>query len=198
MRGPLSKVRYQTLLAVGLRPKLENLLLPQWFHRQRGGNEIGDFFRQSAFELLRIIVKDQSVAGCEELHELALDARIGGRFPVFQVIDVAFQKRVFREKFHHAEWGAAGIDDVHAAVVVAFYDVENFGGATDSRDAFGQREKHAKLGFFFETVFHHFAVTRLENMQRKIRAGKEDDVERKQRNAVRPHGPKTKWYQRAW
>src|SRR5258708_3170202 len=188
MRGPLSKVRYQTFLAVRLRPKLENLLLPQWFHRQCGGNEIGDFFRQSAFELLRIIVKNQSVAGFEELHEFALDARIGGRFPVFQVIDLAFQKRVFREKFHHAEWGAAGSDDVHAAVVVAFYDVENFGGATDSRDALRKRKEHAELGFFFQTVFHHFTVTRLENMQGKFRAGKEDDIERKQRNAFRPHG----------
>src|SRR5258708_14655705 len=159
-----------------------------FFFKQKTAYEIGDFFRQSAFELLRIIVKDQSVAGFEELHELALDARIGGRFPVFQVIDLAFQKRVFREKFHHAEWDAAGSDDVHAAVVVAFYDVENFGGATDSRDAFGQREKHAKLGFFLETVLHHFAVTRLENMQGKFRAGKEDDIERKQRNAFRPHG----------
>src|SRR5260370_34850999 len=175
MRGPLSKVRYQTLLAVRLRPKLENLLLPQWFHRQRGRNEIRDFFRQSSFELLRIIVKDQSVAGFEELHELALDAGIGGRFPVFQVIDLAFQKRVFREKFHHAEWGAAGSDDVHPAVFVAFYDAENFGGATDSRDAFGQREKHAKLGFFFETVFDHLTVTRLENVPGKFAPGKEDD-----------------------
>src|SRR5260370_3567458 len=188
MRGPLSKVRSQTLLAVRLRPKLENLLLPQRFHRQRGGNEIREFLRKGAFELLRIIVKDQSVAGFEKIHELALDARIGGRFPVFQVIHLAFQKRVFREKFHHAKWGAAGSDDVHPAIFVAFYDVENFGGATHSCDALRKRKKHAKLGFFFQTDFHHFAVTRLENVQGKFRAGKEDDVERKQRNAFRPHG----------
>src|SRR6266481_3258500 len=118
----------------------------------------------------------------------ARDARIGGSFPVLEVIHVAFQKRIFREKFHHTEGGAADRKNVHAAIFVAFYDVEDFGGAADARDSLGKGKKHAELGLFFQTVLYHFAVTRLENMQRQLRAGKEDDVQRKQRNTFRPHG----------
>src|SRR5229473_4445816 len=35
-------------------------------------------------------------------------------------------------------------------------------------------------------------------MQGESRAGKKDDVQRKQRNAFRPHGSQTKSYQSAW
>src|SRR5258708_36306973 len=117
-----------------------------------------------------------------------MDTRTGGSFTVLQVVHVAFQERVLREQFDHAEGGAADCENVHAAVFVAFNDVENFGGAADSRHSLGKGEKHAELGLFFQRVFHHFAVTWLENMQGKLRAGKEDDVQRKQRNAFRPHG----------
>src|SRR5260370_8690943 len=120
MRDQLSKVRYQTLLAVGLRTKLENLLLPHFFYKQKTAYEIGDFFRQSAFELLRIIVKDQSVAGFEELHELALDAGIGGRFPAFPGIHLPLHTRVFREKFHHAEGGPARSEYGPPAALLTF------------------------------------------------------------------------------
>jgi len=97
---------------------------------------------------------------------------------------VAFQKRVFGDDFHHTKGSAADSENVHAAIFVAFYDVDNFGGAADSRDTLRKRKKHAEFRLFFETVFHHFAVTRLENMQGKVCAGKKDDVQRKQRNFV--------------
>src|SRR6267143_214658 len=192
MRRPFTKVRYQALLAVSLRPKFEDLLLPIFFFKQKTAYEIREFLRGGAFEILGIVVEDQGVADFEELHEFAPDTRIGGGFPVIQVIDVAFQKRVFRVKFHDAEGKAAGSEDVHPAVFVVFYDVENLGGAADARDALGKRKKHAEFGLFFQTVFHHFAVTRLENVQRKFRAGKKDDVQRKERNAIRPHGSQVK------
>ena len=131
------------------------------------------------------------MAGFEELHKFPLDARIGGCFPVLQVIHVAFKKRVFREQFDHAEGSAACSGDVHPAVFVAFYDVEDFGSTTDASNAFGKREEHAEFRFFLETVFHHLAVTRFENMQGHFSAGEKDDVQRKQRNAFRPHGSQT-------
>src|SRR5205807_4551328 len=115
----------------------EDLLLPQWVHRQRGGNDIREVLGRGARESFGIVLEDQRVAGFKELHEFALDARIGGGFPVLQVIHVPFKKRVFREKFHHAKRGAAGREDIHTAVFVAFYHVENFGGAAYARDAFG-------------------------------------------------------------
>src|SRR5258706_503046 len=192
MRRPKAKVRCKALLAVRLRPKLEDWLGPHYVYKQRGGYEIREFLRRGAFEIFRIVAEDQGVAGFEELHEFAVDARIGGRFPVLQVIDVAFQKRVFRGKFHDAGGSAAGRGEVHPATLGVFYDVENLGGAADSRDTLVKREKHAEFRLFFQTVFHHFAVTRLENVQRKFRAGKKDDVQRKQRNAIRPHGSQVK------
>src|SRR5258706_15333387 len=121
MRRPKAKVRCKALLAVRLRPKLEDWLGPHYVYKQRGGYEIREFLRRGAFEIFRIVAEDQGVAGFEELHEFAVDARIGGRFPVLQVIDVAFQKRVFRGKVHHAEGGGGGSEDGHPASFGGFY-----------------------------------------------------------------------------
>jgi hypothetical protein len=101
---------------------------------------------------------------------------------------MAFEERVLLEEFDNAEGGAAGREDVHAAVLITFGNVQNFGGAPDPGETFGKRKEHAELGFFFKTVFHHFAVTGLEYVQGKLHARKKDDVQRKQRNAFRPHG----------
>ena len=92
------------------------------------------------------------------------------------------------EKIENAEWGAADGEDVHAAVAVALDDVEDFRGAADARQTFGHGKQHAEFGFLREAIFDHGAVTRLKNVQGKLRAGKKDDVQRKKRNAFWPHG----------
>jgi len=105
---------------------------------------------------------------------------------------VAFQQWVFREKLDNSKRGAPDCENIHAAVTVALCDFQNFGGAADMRDTFGKGEQHAELGLFFQTAFHHSAVTRFEYVQGELRAGKQNDVQRKQRNAFRPHGSQPK------
>ena len=135
------------------------------------------------------------MTGLEEFDEFALDAGIGGLFAILEVIHLAFEERVVLEKIEDAEWGAADGEDVYAAVAVALDDVEDFRGAADARQTFGHGKQHAEFGFLREAIFHHGAVTRLKNVQGKIRPGKEDDVQRKKRNAFWPHGSQTKAYQ---
>src|SRR5713101_1064326 len=196
MRRPLAEIRHQALLAVRLRAKLENLLLPQEFDGERGGNEIGKQFGRRAFEILGIIVVDQRVAGFVQFHEFALNARICGSFAVLKIICLAFEERILCGQLEHAKGSAANGKDIHPAVAVALHHIKYFGSATDARDTVGKREKHAERGFLLETGFYHLAVTRLENVQRQVGAGEKDDVQRKKRNAFRPHGSQNKSYQR--
>lgn len=126
-----------------------------------------------------------------------MDARVGRGFTVFEIIHVAFEDGVFCEQLYGAKGDAAVGEDIHAAVVIALGDIYDFGGAADARDAVGEREKHAKFRVVFEAVFYHLAVTGLENVQGKFSAGEKNDVQRKQRNAIRPHGSQVKSYQSA-
>src|SRR2546427_10014600 len=197
MRRPLAEIPHQALLAVRLRAKLENLLLPQEFEGERGGNEIGKQFGRRAFEILGIIVVDQRVAGFVQLHEFALNARICGSFAVLKVIYLAFEERILRGQFEHAKGSAANGKNIHSAVAVALHHIEYFGSAADARDTVGKREKHAERRLLRETGFCHLAVRRLENVQRKVGAGENDDVQRKTRNAFRPHGSQNESYQTA-
>jgi hypothetical protein len=128
------------------------------------------------------------MAGFKKFHEFALNTRIEGRVAVLEVVDVAFEKGILLKKFDDAKGSAAHGPYVHAAIVVTLHDFKNFGGATHAGDAFGKGQEHAELGFFLEAIFHHLAVPWLENVQRHFRAGEEDDVQGKQRNAFRPHG----------
>jgi hypothetical protein len=64
-------------------------------------------------------------------------------------------------------------------------------------NALRKREQHAKLGLIIEAPPDHLTVAWLENVQREIRSGKEDDVQGKERNPFRPHRSQTKSYQRA-
>jgi len=147
-------------------------------------------------EIFRIVIEDERMTGFEKFDKFALDAGIGGRFAILEVIHLAFEKRVFLEKIENTKWGAADGEDVYAAVVVTLYDGTDFRGAADASQTLGQGEKHAEIRFLREAIFHHGAVTRLKNVQGKLSAGKEDDVQRKKRNAFWPHGSQTKSYQR--
>jgi hypothetical protein len=44
------------------------------------------------------------------------------------------------------------------------------------RDAVRERQKHAELRLVLESGTHHFEITRLEDVQREVRAGKKNDV----------------------
>jgi hypothetical protein len=132
------------------------------------------------------------VAGFIEFDEFPLHARAAGRFTVFQIVDAACEKRLSLKEVQHAERSASDGDDVHATVVVAFYHVKDFRGAAHVSEAIGKRKEQAEFRLFLDTSLHHLPIARLENMQGEFRAGKEDDVQGKKRNAIRPHGSRYK------
>ncbi|GAC1639138.1 MAG: hypothetical protein NVS9B14_20150 [Candidatus Acidiferrum sp.] len=107
---------------------------------------------------------------------------------IVEIVYAAFQKGIVSEKLDDAKRRAADGDDVHAAVVVFLGYFKNFGGAAGSGHAVIESEEHAEFGFVVKTIADHLAITRLENVQRKVGAGEENDVQRKQRNAIGPHG----------
>src|SRR5437773_10975297 len=103
---------------------------------------------------------------------------------------------VLGEYFNDAEWSAANSENIDSAVRVAFCDLHDFSGATHARDSLVQGGDHAEFRVLFQAVFDHLAVTRLESMQGDLRSWNDDDVQRKQRNAFRPHGSQSTSYQR--
>jgi hypothetical protein len=191
MRGPLTKIRYQAFLAVRLGAQLKNMLLPHQVHGQSAGDEIREFVGRGVLEILGIVVEDERVAGFVEFDEFALHGRAAGSFAVFQIIHAACEKRLALKEVQHAEGRAANGEDVHAAVVVTLYDVENFSGAADVSEAIGQRKEHPEFGMILDAGFDHLAVARFENVQGEFRAGEKDDVQGEKRNAIRPHGPRS-------
>lgn len=188
MRRPLAKVGYQALLAVGFRAQLKNLLLPKQIHGERGRNDKGELFVGWTVGVSGIVVKEKCVTDLIELDQFLADAFVRGNLPVVEVVDLPLDQRILGEEFHYAEGSTANDDDVHTAVGMALQDFEDFGGAADASDAFGEGQQHSKFGFVFEATLDHGFVTRLENVQGKFRAGQEDDVEWEKRNSVRPHG----------
>ena len=176
MRGPLAEVRHQAFLPVRFRAKLQNLLLPQQFHRQSAGNEIGKRVQGSAFEIFGIIVEDKRMARFKKFDELALESRVAGELVIFKVVHLTLKKRVSREKFHHTKGGAANGANVHASVGILRHNFGNLRGAADAGYTLGEGKKHSEFRLFLEAVFHHRAVTRLENMQGEQGAGEKNDV----------------------
>src|SRR5262249_36409468 len=197
MRCPLAKVPHQPFLAIGLTAQLKDLLLPEKIHWQSACNEIRKLVRRCAFQILGVVVIDQRMAGFEELHEFALDAWIRRSVAIFEVIHATFEEGVLFEKFEHTKGGTANGENVHASVFVALDDIEDFGGAANTSDAVRKRKQHAEFGFVLQAGSYHLAVAGLENVQGKVRAGEQDDVQRKQRNAFWPHGSQVKSYQTA-
>ena len=78
---------------------------------------------------------------------------------------------------HFETLDAAG-EDIHAAVVIPFRDLEDFGGATDVGDAFFRGADNAKRLLQFQTLGDHFFVSGLEDVQGQGNAGEENEVER--------------------
>src|SRR5579863_4508129 len=171
MRRPLSKVRNQAFLAVGLGAQLQDLLLPEQFERKLSCDHIRKLFGNSTVQISRIVVKDQRVAGFVEADQLALDLGAHRPFAVFEIIDLAFEQGILLKKFDNAKWSSSYGQDVHATVSVAPKEFKDFGGAADMRNSTRSVEHHAEFGFFIQAGFHHFPVTRLEDVQGKVCAG---------------------------
>jgi hypothetical protein len=44
------------------------------------------------------------------------------------------------------------------------------------RNTFGYRQEYAELRFLLQAAAYHFQITRLEDVQGKVRAGEKNDV----------------------
>jgi hypothetical protein len=70
---------------------------------------------------------------------------------------------------------------------VAADEFEDLRGAPHVGNAVRGVKHQAKFGFVVETGLDHGAVAGLKDVQGKVRAGKKNDVEWKERNAIWPH-----------
>jgi hypothetical protein len=59
---------------------------------------------------------------------------------------------------------------------MAVDDFDDLRRATYARDPIRERQENTEPGFFFQTAVDHFDITRLEDVQGKVRAGEKDDV----------------------
>src|SRR5690242_2191707 len=95
MRRPFSKISHQALLPVFFRAQLEDLLLPEQFHRESARYAIGKFLYGRAFEIFRIVLEKQRMTGFVEFDELPLQHRIPASSSVLQIIHLSFEQGIF-------------------------------------------------------------------------------------------------------
>src|SRR5215510_2261301 len=107
MRGPLSKISDQALLPVFFRTQFEDLLFPKEVHRESAGYAIGKILDRGAFEVFRVILEKQRMAGLVEFDKLPLKNRITGSPAVLQVIHLPFKQRILLKKLNDREWSMA-------------------------------------------------------------------------------------------
>src|SRR5215471_12896362 len=98
MRGPLSKISDQALLPVFFRTQFEDLLFPKGVHRERAGYAIRKILDGGAFEVFRVILEKQRMAGLVEFDELPLKNRIRRSHAMLQVIHLSSKQRLLLNK----------------------------------------------------------------------------------------------------
>src|SRR5579883_19787 len=179
MRRPVPEVPEQAFLPFALGTQFENLLFPKQVEGKGRGDGIREFADRGFAEVARQIVEKQRVARFVDFDQLAAERRIDGQVAVLEIIDAAFEQRVFGEEIDDSEGMAANGDDVHAAVGIAPDDLENFSGATDAGEAVVDGQEHAEGRARVEAFADHAAIARLKNVQGKLFAGEENDVQRK-------------------
>jgi len=69
-------------------------------------------------------------------------------------------------------------DDVHAAVIVALSDRQDFCGAAYVGQTAFLRANDPKELFLLDALADHFLVARFENMQRQRCAGEQHEIQR--------------------
>src|SRR5208283_528002 len=187
MRRPVTEIPQQPLAALGFRAQLEDLLFPKQIEGQGTGDNVGERFLGRFGDVAGQAVEEQRVASLIDFDELAFLLWLNGGFAIFEIVDLAFEKGILREKLHNAEDIPTDSNDVHPAIRIAFDDFQNLGGAANFGDAVIHGEQHSEGRAGVEAVAHHAAVAGLENVQGKLFAGEKYDVQRKERYAIGSH-----------
>jgi hypothetical protein len=167
MRRPFAKVGHETLLALGFRAQLQNALFPKKIKGKFVGNQIGELQIVRAVMVTRVIAEDQSVTSLIELNEPAAKRGINRSGTVFQIVHRALKEGIVIEEFDHAKRRAADGLYIHAAIIVALRNIEDFCGAARAGDAVGKTKEHAEFRLVFETIADHAAIAGLKNVQGK-------------------------------
>src|SRR5438874_11681341 len=136
MRRPLSEISHQALLPVFFRTQFQDLLFPQEVHWESACYAIGKLFYGRAFEIFRVILEKQRMAGFVEFDELALQHGIPGSSTVLQVFHWPSPKRIFSEQSYYAKRNAAHGHNVHASAVIPLDDFPDLCGAAEFPPAF--------------------------------------------------------------
>src|SRR5580704_11812375 len=176
MRRPRAEIPDEALLPFRFRPKFEYLLLPEHIHRQGTCDDERNLRVRVAVGVLRIVLKDKSVASFVEPNKFAAHRRVGSRFAVFEIFDQTLSQRILVEKLDNVEWLAPDCQNIQGLVIVALHDFDDLRSAPYPGNPFGYRQQHAELRFFLQAAAYHFEITRLEDMQGKVRAGEKNDV----------------------
>src|SRR6202021_3639111 len=97
MRGPRAEMSDETLLAVRFRAQLQDLLLQEQVHGERSCDNEREWRGLLTVGVLRIVLKDQCVAGFVEFDEFSSKRGVGRRVAVFEVAHGAFCEGVLLE-----------------------------------------------------------------------------------------------------
>ncbi len=117
-----------------------------------------------------IVAEDQGVASFKKFDKL-LSWLAGRSFSIFQVIDLAFEQRIFRVKMRGAERHAANGDNIHSSIRITLKNFQNFRSASHARHAVGHGQQHSKFAALLQAAIDHLAVTWLENVKWEFSAG---------------------------
>ncbi len=167
MQRPLTEIPQEAVLPFSFGTQLKNLLFPQEFQRERARDNKRERFAGGLREICGDTREKQGVTDLVKFNQLFANLRIEKGILIFKIIDRASEKRIVGEQVHDAVRMATHGENVHAAVVIAFRDFQNFRAATDVGDAVGKGKEHAERCFFVQTLANHATVTRFENVQGK-------------------------------
>src|SRR5580658_3296177 len=176
MRRPGAEIPDEALLPVRFRPKFENLLFPEQIHGQAARDNERNLAGLVAVGVLGIVLKDESVASFVKLDQLTAQGWVGGRVAVLEVIDLSLGEWILLKKLYDTEGFAADGQYIHRMVVMALRDFNDLRCTAHPSNSFRERQENPELRFFLQTTVHHFEITRLEDVQGKVRAGEKNDV----------------------
>ena len=184
--GGLSEHRRAPDLALALGAQLEEALLDLGAEVDAGGDLVGDRVRVEV-EVVDVGLgggHDPSVGG-----QALLDFVLVGRVRLVRnKLDLANAERAALGQADELEALVRLDDDVQAAVVKALDDLDNGAADSDVAHALLVFEHEPELVAVVEALADQLTVARLEDVQRRLLAGHEHEVERKEADLV--HEPK--------